>query len=66
MVRIGRIGARAGDRGRARGGPFSPAMAAGYKTVIQFGVNRAATTSIRSPKTHNPNIWAFMQIYPSS
>ncbi len=42
---------------------FGPAGAAGYKTAVRFGVNRAADNLDPVTQDANPNIWAFMQIY---
>jgi len=44
-------------------GQFGSAVAVGSKTVIQFGVNRAADNLDPVTQDANPNIWAFMQIY---
>jgi len=63
MVRIGRIGIVLVIAAALAAGQFSPAAGAGYKTVIQFGVNRAADNLDPVTQDANPNIWAFMQIY---
>lgn len=42
---------------------ISPTGAAGFKTVINFGVNRAAEDLDPVTQDANPNIWAYMQIY---
>ena len=44
-------------------GLFSPIHAAAFKSVINFGVNRAADDLDPVTQDANPNIWAFMQIY---
>ena len=44
-------------------GLFSPINAAGFKSVISFGVNRAAEDLDPVTQDANPNIWAYMQIY---
>jgi len=44
-------------------GLFSPTGAAGFKPVINFGVNRAAEDLDPVTQDANPNIWAYMQIY---
>jgi len=41
----------------------SPIGAAGFKSVINFGVNRAADDLDPITQDANPNLWAFMQIY---
>jgi len=63
MVRIGRIGIMLVVAAALAAGSFSSATAAGYKSVIQFGVNLAATDLDPVTQDQNPNIWAFMQIY---
>lgn len=42
---------------------LSPTGAAGFKSVISFGVNRAADDLDPVTQDANPNIWAYMQIY---
>jgi peptide/nickel transport system substrate-binding protein len=42
---------------------LSPIGAAGFKSVINFGVNRAADDLDPVTQDANPNLWAFMQIY---
>jgi len=42
---------------------MSPTGAAGFKSVISFGVNRAADDLDPITQDANPNIWAYMQIY---
>ena len=42
---------------------MSPTGAAGFKSVISFGVNRAADDLDPVTQDANPNLWAFMQIY---
>ncbi len=44
-------------------GLFSPISAAGFKSVISFGVNRAADDLDPVTQDANPNLWAYMQIY---
>jgi peptide/nickel transport system substrate-binding protein len=44
-------------------GTMSPTGAAGFKSVISFGVNRAADDLDPVTQDANPNIWAYMQIY---
>ena len=63
MVRIGRMGIVLVIAAALAAGQFSAAAGAGYKTVIQFGVNRAADNLDPVTQDANPNIWAFMQIY---
>ena len=59
MVRIGRIGIVLVVAAALAAGQFSAATAAGYKSVIQFGVNLAATDLDPVTQDQNPNIWAF-------
>ena len=64
MARIGRVGIMMVVIAAVlAAGQLGPAGAAGYKTVITFGVNRAADNLDPVTQDANPNIWAFMQIY---